>query len=41
MSITLIFIMAFTIVIHAVETSSYSIRLAGVRLKRLSLPYLS
>ena len=33
MSITLIFIMAFTIVIHAVETSSYSIRLAGVRLK--------
>lgn len=35
MSITLIFIMAFTIVIHAVETSSYSIRLAGVRLKKI------
>lgn len=37
MSITLIVIMAFTIVIHAVETSSYSIRLAGVRLKRIAV----
>ena len=37
MSITLIFIMAFTIVIHAVETSSYSIRLAGVRLKKIAV----
>ncbi|MEE6181792.1 lipid II flippase family protein [Bacillus pretiosus] len=35
MSITLIFILAFTIIIHAVETSSYSIRLAGVRLKKI------
>lgn len=37
MSITLIVIMIFTIVIHAVETSSYSIRLAGVRLKRIAV----
>ena len=37
MAITLIFIMAFTIVIHAVETSSYSIRLAGVRLKKIAV----
>ncbi len=37
MSITLIFIMAFTIIIHAVETSSYSIRLAGVRLKKIAV----
>src|SRR6476620_5722529 len=37
MTITLIFIMAFTIVIHAVETSSYSIRLAGVRLKKIAV----
>lgn len=37
MSITLIFIMAFTIAIHAVETSSYSIRLAGVRLKKIAV----
>ncbi|MEF7633639.1 lipid II flippase Amj family protein [Bacillus thuringiensis] len=37
MSITLIFIMAFTIVIHAVETSSYCIRLAGVRLKKIAV----
>ena len=29
--------MAFTIVIHAVETSSYSIRLAGVRLKKIAV----
>ncbi|MDD1369380.1 lipid II flippase Amj family protein [Bacillus sp. MHSD17] len=34
---TLIVIMVFTIVIHAVETSSYSIRLAGVRLKRIAV----
>ncbi|HGE5779353.1 MULTISPECIES: lipid II flippase Amj family protein [Bacillus] len=37
MTITLIFIMAFTIIIHAVETSSYSIRLAGVRLKKIAV----
>lgn len=37
MTKTLIFIMAFTIIIHAVETSSYSIRLAGVRLKKIAV----
>ncbi|MFD0771539.1 lipid II flippase family protein [Bacillus sp. CGMCC 1.60114] len=37
MTTKLIFIMLFTMIIHAVETSSYSIRLAGVRLKKITV----
>ncbi|MEI4828011.1 lipid II flippase Amj family protein [Bacillus sp. FJAT-53711] len=37
MTTKLIFIVVFTIIIHAVETSSYSIRLAGIRLKKIAV----
>ncbi|MCP1123587.1 lipid II flippase Amj family protein [Bacillus sp. 3103sda1] len=37
MTTKLIFIVVFTVIIHAVETSSYSIRLAGIRLKKIAV----
>ena len=37
MTTKLIIIVVFTIIIHAVETSSYSIRLAGIRLKKIAV----
>lgn len=37
MTTKLIFIVVFTIIIHAVETSSYSIRLAGIHLKKIAV----
>ncbi|CAM4235586.1 membrane protein [Bacillus manliponensis] len=37
MTTKILIIILFTIIIHAIETSSYSIRLAGVRLKKLAV----
>lgn len=37
MTTKILIILLFTLIIHAVETSSYSIRLAGVRLKKVAV----